>query len=70
MRSEIMNALLLGEAANQKMAMEKWIGYEEEGSLIPRGRETPDRIEGSELRDNEILTLNMVIRVLTYIGHK
>ena len=50
--------------------MEKWIGYEEEGSLIPRGRETLDMIEGFELRDNEILTLNRVIRLLAYTGHK
>ena len=34
MRSEIMNALLLREAANQRTTMEKWIGVEEEGSLI------------------------------------
>ena len=27
--------------------MEKWICYEEEGSSIPSGRETPDKIEGS-----------------------
>ena len=65
-----MNALLLREVANQRMTMEKWIGYEEEGSLIPRGRETPDRIEGHELRDNETLISNMEIRVLAYIGHK
>ena len=45
MRSEIMNALLLREVANQRMTMEKWIGYREEGSLIPRGRETLDMIE-------------------------
>ena len=70
MRSEIMNALLLREAANQRTTMEKWIGYEEEGSLIPRGREPSYRIEGHELRDNKALTLNMTIRVLTYIGHK
>ena len=70
MRLEIINALLIREAANQRKTMEKWIGYEEEGSLIPRGRETPDRIEGSELRDNETLTLNMTIRVLAYTGHK
>ena len=29
-----------------------------------------DRVEGSELRDNETLTLNMAIWVLAYIGHK
>ena len=49
MRSKIINDLLLREVANQKMTMEKWIGYEEEGSLIPRGGETLDRIEGHEL---------------------
>ena len=49
MRSEIINALLLREAANQRMIMEKWIGYEQEGSFISRGRETPDMIEGYEL---------------------
>ena len=47
MRSEIINALLLWEAANRRTTIEKWIGYEEEGSLIPRGRETPDKTEGS-----------------------
>ena len=70
MRTEIINALLLRETANQRTTMEKWIGYEEEGSLIPRGRETLDMIEGFELRDNEILTLNRVIRLLAYTGHK
>ena len=69
-RSEIINALMLREAANQSPKMEKWIGYEEEGSLIPRGRETLDKIEGSELRDNETPTLNNAIRVLAYTGHK
>ena len=68
-RSEIINALLLREAANQRTTMEKWIGYEE-GSLIPRGKETPNRIKGSELRDIETPTLNKAIRVLTYTGHK
>ena len=43
--------------------------YEGEGSFIPRGKETPDKIEGHELQDNEILTLNMANRVLTYTGH-
>ena len=47
MRSEIINALLIREAATQRTTMEKWIGYEEEGFLIPRGRGTLDRIEGS-----------------------
>ena len=37
MRYEIINALLLREVANQRTTIEKWIGYEEEGSLIPRG---------------------------------
>ena len=49
MRSEIINALLLREVVNQMTTLEKWIGYEEEGSLIPRGGETLDRIEGHEL---------------------
>ena len=48
--------------------MEKWIGYEEEGVLIRRGRETPNRIEGHELWDDEIQTLNMEIQVLAYIN--
>mgnify|MGYP000512342630 FL=1 len=52
MRSEIMNALLLRERANQRMKMEKWIDYKE-GSLIPRGK------QGHELRDNEISISNM-----------
>ena len=43
------NALLIREATTQRTPMEKWIGYEEEGSLIPRGRGTPYMIEGSEL---------------------
>ena len=50
--------------------MEKWIGYEEEGSLIPRTRETLDKIKGSQLRDNATSTLNTAIRVLAYIVHK
>ena len=29
MRSKIKNVVLLREAANQRMTMEKWIGYEE-----------------------------------------
>ena len=69
MRYEIINALLLREVANQRTIMKKWIGYEE-GSLIPKSRETPDMIEGFELQDNETLTLNMAIRVLAYTGHK
>ena len=68
MRSEIINALMLREAVNQSTTMEKWIGYEEDGFLIPRVRETSDKVEGSKLRDNETPTLNNAIRVLTYIG--
>ena len=49
MRSKIKNVVLLREAANQSMTMEKWIGYKEEGSLIPRGRQSRKEIEGSEL---------------------
>ena len=55
-RSKIINALLIREVATERTTMEKWIGYEEEGSLIPRGRGTPDRIELSELRDTETPT--------------
>ena len=62
LRSKFMNALLLREVANQRTTIEKWICYEEEGSLIPRGREPPYRIEGHELRDNETPTLNMTLR--------
>ena len=69
MRSEITSTLLLREAANQMMTMPKLIGYEEEGSLIPRSRETLDIIKGFELRDNETPTLNMAIRVLVYTSH-
>ena len=68
--SKIMNALLLRESANQQTTMEKWIGYRKEGSLIPRGRGTPDRIKGQEWRDKEIPTLNIAIRVLAHTGHK
>ena len=60
MRSEIINALLIREAAAQRTTIEKWIGYEEEGCLIPRGRGTLDRIEGSELRDTETSTQNKI----------
>ena len=52
------------------MTIEKWIGYEEDGSLSPRGRGTPDRIKGFELWDNETPTQNKAIRVLTYTSHK
>ena len=61
MRFEIVNGLLLGEAASSRMTMENWIGNEEEGSLIPRGKETYDRIQCHELRGNEEPTMNMVI---------
>ena len=64
MRSEIINALLIRDVATQRTTMEKWIGHEEEGSLIPRCRGTLDRIEGFALRDHEIPTQNNVIRVL------
>ena len=47
MRSEIINALLIREVANQMSTIEKWIGYEEESSLRPRGRETSDMIASS-----------------------
>ena len=70
MRSEIINALFLREASYQRTTMEKWICDEEEGALIPRGKETPNKIEGHELRDNETPTLNMAIRGLTYTGRK
>ena len=45
---ERINAILLREVANKRKIIEKWIGYEE-GSLIPKSRETPDKIEGSEV---------------------
>ena len=69
MRSEIINTLLIRDASTQRTTMEKWIGFEE-GSLIPRGRGTPDMIEGSELRDIETPTQNNAIRVLAYTSHK
>mgnify|MGYP000329519481 FL=1 len=70
MRLEIVNALLLGEVASPKTTMEKSIGNEE-GSLIPRGRETPDRIQGHKLRENEApRTMNMTIEVLIYTSCK
>ena len=50
--------------------MEKWIDFEEEGFLILWGKETLERIQGHELRDNEIPTLSMAIRVLAYTGRK
>ena len=59
MTSEIMNSLLLREVSNQRMSTEKWIYNAEEGSLIPRGRETLDRIQSHELRDNEVPSSNM-----------
>ena len=68
-RYEIINALLLKEAANQRMTMEKWVGYEEEDSLIPRGMEILDKIDSHEVWDNDTPTLNIEIRVLAYTGH-
>ena len=43
------NVLFLGEVVSPRKTMEKWIGNEEEGALIPRSRETPNRIQGHEL---------------------
>ena len=68
MRYEIINALLLREAANQRTTMEKWIGYKEEGSLIPRVRETPYKVKASELRDNESPTLNKASSTRIYLS--
>ena len=47
---------MIREVATQRTTTEKWIAYEVEGSLILRGRGTPDRIEGSELQDTETPT--------------
>ena len=69
MRLEIINALLIRDVATERTTMQKWIGYEE-GSLIPRCRGTPDRIESSGLRDIETPTHNNTTRVLVYTGHK
>ena len=70
-RLEIINGLMIRDATTQRTTMEKWIGHEEEGYLIPKCRGTPDRIEGSELRDTETPTQNNAIRVLAYkSGHK
>ena len=63
-------SLPIQDANHLRMTVEKWIVYEKEGSLIPRGRETPDMIQSHELRDNEIPTLSMAIRVLAYTGRK
>ena len=61
MRSKIVNTLLLGEAASSRTTMEKWIGNEE-GSLIPRGREPLYRIQGHKLQVNDEPTLvNMAV---------
>ena len=61
MRSEIVNALVLGEVAHSRTAVEKSIGNEE-GSLIPRGRETPYTIQGHKLQDKvEATTVNMAV---------
>ena len=53
MRSGIMNNLLFGKIVSPMTTMEKWIGNEEEGSLIPRDKEILNRIQGHELRDNK-----------------
>ena len=61
MKSEIITVVLLGEAVNQRTTMETWIHYE---------GETPDLIEDHELRDNQVPTSNMAIRVLAYTRRK
>ena len=61
MRSEIINALLTRDVATQRTTMEKWISYEEEGSLISRCRGTTNMIKGSELRDTQTQTQNNAI---------
>ena len=43
-----MNTLLFGEVASSRMVMGKYTG-DAEGSLIPRGREESDRMQGHEL---------------------
>ena len=50
------HALLIRESATQRTTIEKWIGHEEEGSLIPRGRGPLDKLKGSELRDTKTPT--------------
>ena len=66
-----MNTLLLKEANNLRIAMEMWIGNEEEGSSIPKGMETLNRIQGHELQVNaKRTTMNMMISVHAYIGSK
>ena len=69
-RSEIINTLLIREAAHQRTTIMECIGYKEEGSLLRRDMETPDRIEGLERQDNEASTQHTAIRVLTYTGYK
>ena len=58
MRSEIINTLLIRDDATQRMTMEKWIGHEVEGSVIPRCRGTPNRLEGSEFEYSRLLVIN------------
>ena len=49
--------------------MEKCLGKEDKGYLIPRGREPPYKIQGHELQVNEEpTTMNTVVRVLAYTG--
>ena len=58
-KKTVVNALVLGKVACSRTTMEKWIGNEE-GSLIPRGRETPYRIQGHKLQVKvEPTTMNM-----------
>ena len=53
---------IIGEAASPRMRMDKWISNNEEGYLIQRGSETPDRIQGHERQGNEEPpTVNMAI---------
>ena len=59
-----MNAQLLGEVANSRTTIEKWM-CNKEGPLIPRCREPPYRIQGHELQANEgPTTMKTVVRVL------
>ena len=58
------------EAPHQRTTTEKWIGYKEEGSFTATGRDTSDRIEGSELQDNETPSQHKVIWVLAYTRPK
>ena len=69
MGSEIINALLLGEGAYPRTTVMKWTGNEE-GSFIPRCRETPNRLESHESQETEALAMNMANCVLVYTRHK